>query len=576
MFFKNATGAVCALVLILVGFSTIAVAGPGHDGGHDHSGRANATTGPTHPRVIMVSEIYEMVGILDDGRLTIYLDRLVDTSPVVNARIELTVDGDTKLAEPQPDGTYVLVNPNLEKPGEKEIVASIVDGKQNDLLVGKLSDPHVGHDHGDPSHQPASGKHTDNVGEMAGAGKKSLAQKFLKPPVLAGLGLAFGILIGTFFHRRRGIIAGLAALIVAIGAGAAFAGPGHDDGGHDHGGTQGVNNGNAPRRLPDGSIFLPKPTQRLLQVRTHALVEETAHSAQRVIGRVISDPNRSGLVQSTISGRISSPARGLPTLGQRVRAGEVLAYVQPGFAPIDASDVRQTQGDLDQRIAVLDAQIRRQKRLVDRGVASSASMQDMQIEKDGLGARRAQLAESRTQPEVLTAPVDGVIAEVSVVSGQVITSADILINIVDPKSLWVEAISFDPSLSVGVRGARAQTGDDQFLDLTFVGRSRALQQQANVLHFRIKDAPDTLSIGSPVSLLIDTGEPVTGLIVPRNAIAQAPNGQMVFFKRLEPEKYQPTPVRIEDFDGARVQVLAGLKAGDQIIVRNAPLVNQIR
>ncbi len=571
------TGAFSAVVAMLVAFSTFAAAGPGHD--HGHTAESNPDEGPAHPRVTMVSEAYEMVGILESGRLIVYLDRRDDTSPVIDARIELTINDDTKLAEPQPDGTYVYIDPNLEKPGEKEVIASIVDGKQSDLLVGKLADPHKGHGHGD-SHNPEHDEalHHSESAEQNGHGVAhfTLAQKLSKPPVLAGLGLAFGILIGTFFRRRLGVIAGLAALVMVIGAGAALAGPRHDHGGHDHGGAQGAQNGNAPRRLPDGSIFLPKPTQRLLQVRTRILKDETARNAQRIIGRVISDPNRSGLVQSTISGRITPPKSGLPMLGQKVLAGEVLAYVQPGFAPIDASDVRQTQGDLDQRIAVLDARIRRQKRLVDRGVASQASMQDMQIEKDGLVERRTQLAKSRNQPEVLTAPVDGVVAEVSVVAGQVITSADILINIIDPKSLWIEAISFDPRLAVGVSAARARTGDDQFLDLTFVGRSRELQQQANVLHFRIKETPDTLSIGSPVGVLIDTGEPVTGLIVPRNAVAQAPNGQMVVFKRVEPERYQPTPVRIEDFDGERVQVMAGLKAGDQIIVRNAPLVNQIR
>ncbi|MGH1417715.1 MAG: efflux RND transporter periplasmic adaptor subunit [Hyphomicrobiaceae bacterium] len=576
MLSKIATGAICAVVTMLAVFGKIAVAGPGHD--HGHGLETPSADVQMRPRITTMSEMYEMVGILEHDLLIIYLDRLADTSPVVDARVELTIDGETKLAEPQPDGTYHLASSSLEKHGEKEVIASIVDGKQNDLLVGMLSDLHDGHDHGDNhkgEHKDAS--HTNSKTEIGVVSShQHLSEILSQPQVLASLGLGFGILIGVFFRAHLGFLVSIAALVVVIGTGSAFAGPGHDHSGHDHGDNSNTTNGNAPRRLPDGSIFLPKPTQRLLQIRTLVLAEETARSAQRIIGRVISDPNRSGLVQSTISGRISPPKSGLPALGQVVRAGEILAYVQPGFAPIDASDVRQTQGDLEQRIAVLDARIRRQERLIKRGIASQASMQDMQIEKEGLEARRAQLAESRIQPEILKAPVDGVVAEVSVVAGQVISSADVLIHIVDPKSLWVEAISFDPRLSAGVTGARARTGDDRFLDLNFVGRSRALQQQANILHFRIKDTPDTLSIGSPVSVLIDTGETITGLIVPRNAVAQAPNGQMVVFKRLEPEKYLPSPVRIQEFDGKRVQVLAGLKAGDQIIVRNAPLVNQIR
>ena len=103
-----------------------------------------------------------------------------------------------------------------------------------------------------------------------------------------------------------------------------------------------------------------------------------------------------------------------------------------------------------------------------------------------------------------------------------------------------------------------------------------MQQQATVLQFRVDNPTEVLNIGSPVKVLIEKGEPVTGLIIPRSAVAQAPNGQSVAFKRLEPERYLPSAVRIEDLDGERVHVTAGLKPGDQIIVKGAPLVNQIR
>mgnify|MGYP006196831685 CR=1 FL=1 len=38
--------------------------------------------------------------------------------------------------------------------------------------------------------------------------------------------------------------------------------------GHDHGDAPPAANGNGPQRLPDGSVFLPKPAQRQIGVRT--------------------------------------------------------------------------------------------------------------------------------------------------------------------------------------------------------------------------------------------------------------------------------------------------------------------
>jgi hypothetical protein len=41
--------------------------------------------------------------------------------------------------------------------------------------------------------------------------------------------------------------------------------------------------------LPDGDVFLAKPTQRLLDVRTVTIKPETAQRAISLIGRVIAD-----------------------------------------------------------------------------------------------------------------------------------------------------------------------------------------------------------------------------------------------------------------------------------------------
>ncbi|MEQ8823457.1 MAG: efflux RND transporter periplasmic adaptor subunit [Filomicrobium sp.] len=568
-----------AILSVLVTLIHPAIAGPGHDHGPSES----AVTGPSSPRVVATSEAYEFVGIKTGTSLTVYLDRLADTSPVSDASLEIIIDGTTLSAEPQPDGTYKIEAPVLADPGRYEVIVTITDGKKSDLLVGSLvlpEDAHKGfdHDHAEHHQDGAVGNKSllsEPVAkplEAIGVSPETIERKLSNTSVIAGLALAFGILISGLVGNRARIYIGVFGLLVTLGAGIAWAGPGHD---HGENGAS-VVRGDAPRRLPDGELFLPKPTQRLLAIRTRILKPQTVRATDRLIGRIIPDPNRSGLVQSTIGGRIKPSDAGLPVLGQQVKAGDILAFVQPAFAPIDASDVRQTAGDLEQRIAVLDARIARQSRLVAKQIASRANLEDLQIERKGLIARRNQLNKSRNEPETLVSPVDGVIAEIRVASGQVVNSADTLFRVVDPAALWIEAISFDPAIDPSGGGAKAKMADGSNFDLTYVGRSRALQQQATVLQFRVDSPSDTLNIGSPVKVLLETGEPITGLIIPRSAVAQAPNGQLVTFRRLEPERYLPSAVRIEDLDGDRVHVTAGLKPGDQIIVKGAPLVNQIR
>ncbi len=585
------TAAFCAAVLtaLVLAFSSgPAPAGPGHDHGHSHA--QTAPTGPASPRFVADSEAYELVGILKSGELVLYLDRRSDTAPVTDARIELIVDGESATAEPRPDGTYAFRSPVLEMEGEREIIATITHPDATDLLVGKMSISHqalhghheeddFGHDHAD--HHAEDGKAVEEALpepllaalKNAGISSADIERKASSGPFLAGLAMALGILIGAVVRGKTAVALGVLGLVAVFGAGAAWAGPGHD---HGHAGAPAAANGDAPRRLADGAVFLPKPTQRLLNLRTRILSPTTARATTRLIGRVIADPNRAGLVQSTIDGRIKPTDGGLPTLGRRVEEGEILAYVEPAFSPIDASDVRQTAGDLQQQIALIDARIRRQQRLVDRNVASRANLEDLRIERDGLQARYDELKNARSKPEVLRAPVTGVIAEVRVVAGQVVDSAQTLFHVLDPESLWVEAIAYDPGLAVEDTAVTARTADGQSFPLTFVGRSRTLQQQAVRLHFRIDNPNEALHIGSPVKVLVETGSPIEGLIVPRAAIAQAPNGQMVTFKRLAAERYQPTAIRFEQVDVDRVHITEGLSSGDQIVVQGAPLVNQIR
>ncbi|MBL7406446.1 RND transporter, partial [Escherichia coli] len=50
------------------------------------------------------------------------------------------------------------------------------------------------------------------------------------------------------------------------------------------------------RRQPDGSIFVPKPTQRVLAVRTLVTAADTLRRTVELPGRIVPDPSASGVV----------------------------------------------------------------------------------------------------------------------------------------------------------------------------------------------------------------------------------------------------------------------------------------
>lgn len=106
--------------------------------GHDHGDAPRAATGPALPRFAAASELFELVGVLDGRRITLYLDRAADNSPVTEARIELEV-GEAKLtAEKHGEDEFEFELPEPPASGVLPITATVTVGDEIDLLAGEL------------------------------------------------------------------------------------------------------------------------------------------------------------------------------------------------------------------------------------------------------------------------------------------------------------------------------------------------------------------------------------------------------------------------------------------------------
>ncbi len=555
--------AVALLGLVLAGATAPVQAGPGHSGDEGHAHDAPAATSVQSPRVIATSENFQLVGILKNGRLTLYLDREPDNSPVVDATITVTGGDKTVVAEKQADGTYAVATDALAKPGENELQFEIKAGEQFDLLGGVLAVPATSH--GAP---------------VVSAGFFALLRGGSSTAVLGAAALVaalfVGALVGGLFAKRLPAIvfALAAALPLSLGT-EASAGPGHSgDEGHAHGPEAQLGASDLPRRLPDGSVFLPKSTQRLLEVRTRYVQPETARRTLRLAGRVVANPNGSAIVQSTVDGRIAPVNGKFPQVGQAVKAGEVLAHVQPVLAAIDRSDVEQAAGNLDQQIALAQNKLDQFRKFA--ATFPAERIKTAEIELENLKQRRAALNKRQTGREDLVAPIDGVIMSSQAQIGQVVSSKDVLFNIVQPKALWVEALAYDNVDIAGLGSAQAKAHDHASAGLKLIGANPALAQHATVLRFDVTGKAPHFRLGRNVSVLVEMGEPMTGIILPRSAVVQAPNGQHVVFRHIEPERFEPKAVKFVEIDAMRALMTAGVEPGEKIAVEAATLINQIR
>lgn len=355
----------------------------------------------------------------------------------------------------------------------------------------------------------------------------------------------------------------------------AIAGPGHDHGDE----APAAVSGSAPKRQPDGSVFLPKPSQRQLAIRTIVAEAKTLPRTVELNGRVVTDPSAGGKVQPLASGRVEAGPQGLPTLGQTVKRGEVLAVVRSSASPIERANQSATAAELRAQLQTAERTADRLQQL--EGSVPQKEIDAARAEVAALRQRSKAVGGSVNATEALQAPVSGVIASVSVTAGQVVDAREVLFEIVDPRRLMVEANAFDASLVGQVAAASASPGNGIAVPLRFVGAGRTLREGALPLVFRTdldqlgSDVPP-LAVGQPVTVVVQTQTQVEGVPVPNAAVVKNPSNQDIVWVHTAAEVFEPRPVRWSSLDGSTVSVLDGLKAGDRVVVQGAPLVNQVR
>src|SRR5262245_27661718 len=248
-----------AVVYIFVIVTILTAGSPLAHEGHDHGAETRpAPAARTSPRVVATSETYQFVGIVEGEVLVIYLDYAADNTPVTTGKIELTLDGEQTKVEPnQRDSTYEATSQLLRKPGSHEVLVKLSDGSTNDLLVGALVIP---------------------AQEKSAEGPASRIWRMLpdtlvtSPTVyLVGFMVIITVLAAAVRRvRRKGFFFLTTAVGLTVASAFVLA---HE--GHDHGPDLSASAGNSPARRPDGSIFLPKTTPRLLASRTRAPGDET-------------------------------------------------------------------------------------------------------------------------------------------------------------------------------------------------------------------------------------------------------------------------------------------------------------
>ncbi len=398
-----------------------------------------------------------------------------------------------------------------------------------------------------------------------------IARKFLRPLLLnfsAGL-------------RLRSMVPLLTALLALCSAPAVLAHGGEDHSHDEPAAALASATGERPQRLADGSLYIPKVAQRQWQLRT-ALLKSAEHvRTLELPGTVIPDPAYAGLIEASQLGQLQAGPQGWPTLGQHVKAGELLAYIAPLDTSLDRSNQQALLAELDSQIALSRDRIRRFEQLGNLMPASELTAQ--RIELKGLQQRRQSAAQGTGQWLPVLAPVSGVVSRIDKLNGQVVDSKDSLFQLIDPARLLIEVRVWQPELTPEA-GSRATAAllqaPSHHYQLELAGKGLQLTQQAQPLWYRLAQTQTqaqhpALLAGQAMTVQLPTAERLQGIALPRESLLKDAQGNEMVWLKTAPETFVARPVQSQPLNAAEVLV-QGLSAGDRVVVQAASLLAQLR
>lgn len=280
-----------------------------------------------------------------------------------------------------------------------------------------------------------------------------------------------------------------------------------------------------------------------------------------------------------VGSRISGTVVSLPVaVGDSVEIGQLLAELDATALEAQADEARAEVALSVPRIDLAESILARRERLAEKGLAS---VEDLDLARNDLAAARAQLladkarlrsakiALSYTQ---VTAPISGVVAEVSTREGETVAAAFAapnFVTIIDLDRLEVLAYVDETDIGRVFIGQQASFTVDTFTNIEFKARVIAIQPRAelqgSVVNYVVRlefERPTDFVLRPEMTahVRIVIAERNDVLTAPRSTIKRTVGRQYVMVQR--GEEWSAQDVQTGWRSESKVEILSGVREGD--------------
>ena len=267
--------------------------------------------------------------------------------------------------------------------------------------------------------------------------------------------------------------------------------------------------------------------------------------------------NESVVLRPEVSGRIATIGF---RDGQVVKKGQLLIGLD---ATLNEAEVAQYRAEYDLALSNLkrSEDLARQKFI-------SSSAQETAASNAQVAEARLKLAQARLSKMKIISPFDGIVGIRGVSLGDYVKDGTDLVNVEDVRILKVDFRLPERSLSQIKAGQDVEVVADALPNERWQGQIEAINPRVDAngrsleLRGRLDNASGKLRPGMFVRVRVIVGER-NGLLVPEEAIV--PQGEEFYVYKVVEGAAKRVPVKIGVRRDAKVEIVEGISAGDQVV-----------
>lgn len=320
-----------------------------------------------------------------------------------------------------------------------------------------------------------------------------------------------------------------------------------------------------------GGISFLKEQQWQIPFAVHAAREQQVSRAVSAPGEIVAPDGALAQVSAPTSGiALAASNRGAPSVGQLVRAGQVLAVLNPtagegGYA--------RARGELER----LEREAARAERLYAAGAIPQKRLEEARHDLEIARAEIRAIGGGATDGDFrlrVRAPISGVVVQRNFVPGGRVEAGTPLFTIVDPSTIWLR-VQLPPAAASSLpREARigftvdgvAQTFETD--GLVTVGSVLDPDTRTVPAVFRVDNRGGILKVGQYARATVPIGGTITGVAIRNEAIVDD-NGTPVAYVQTGGETFERRVLTLGEADATHTQVIEGIRPGEMVVTTGA-------